>query len=182
MQRIVFIFARGLISMKDYKPNDEWPTFESNVQAYRSNFLSSQSILLAVGALTYASNHVLTAIIAFIAVFQIWYIWFRTIYITTQGADYHKYAMNNRFDEDGNIKDENVESSSYLHIQTYVSNKTIRQKVYENMREVWEKESKSGKFHTIRLTRFKFDVLIPAFLTFIWLLFIWFSFINAINN
>ena len=31
--------------------DNSWSTYEANLQAYRSNFLSSQSIMLAVGAI-----------------------------------------------------------------------------------------------------------------------------------
>jgi len=37
--------------MFKFEPNDEWKTHDSNVQAYRSNLFSTQSILLAVVAI-----------------------------------------------------------------------------------------------------------------------------------
>ncbi len=57
--------------MKDCNPNEEWGIYEANVQSYRSNFLSSQSLLLAIGAITLEKNMWLTVIIALIAVIQI---------------------------------------------------------------------------------------------------------------
>ena len=165
--------------MRNFKPNEEWGVYESNVQAYRSNFLSSQSILLAVGAITYANSFILTTIIAVISVIQIWYIWFRVIYVRTQILDYHKYAMNTIFDKKGNIRDERTNPQNYLSEQTYIRDKSVRKEVYKNMTSIWGRQE---NFHTLRLTRIKFDILIPASMTLIWLVLVGFSLATYITH
>ena len=156
--------------MKEYSPNyEKWSVYESNMQAYRGNFLSSQSFLLAVGAITIEKNMLLTLGLAIIAIYQIWFIWVKSIYIRTQIVDYHKYAMNTLFDEYGNEKEGN-ENVSELSEHTYTSNRSVRSKVYDLMSKKW---NRSGKFRTMRRTRFEFDILIPASITLIWGLFIY---------
>jgi len=44
------------------KEEGKWSTYESNVQAYRGLFLSSQSIFLAIGAITLEKSSLLTFI------------------------------------------------------------------------------------------------------------------------
>lgn len=74
-------FIHYIIRMEEIDMGDNsWSTYEANLQAYRSNFLSSQSIMLAVGAIIIDKSKIATILIAVIAVFQIIYVWLPVIY------------------------------------------------------------------------------------------------------
>jgi len=157
--------------MKDYEPNKEWAVYESMTDSYRGIFLSSQSILLAVGAVTLQTTTLLTAFIAIAAILQIWYIWFRILYVRSQISDYHKYAMNKRFDKAGNPRGGDADPADYLSEHVYVRNRAVRARVHTNMTAAWERKE---KFTTLRLTRIKLDIIIPVFMTAIWVSFVLF--------
>ena len=147
----IFVFA----------PDGQWSTYESNVQAYRSNFLSSQSILLAVGAIVLEQKSFLVFIIVFLlAIVQIWYIWVRAIIVRCCIVDFHKFNMSTLFDKDGNCVSN---PSEPLREKDYATITRTRKKVNDGMTKMM-----GEKFVNIRLTRFKFDILIPAMMTIIW--------------
>lgn len=148
---------------------NKWATYEANVQSYRSNFLSSQSIMLAVGAITLQESYILTLIIAIIAIIQMWYIWFRVIYCRCIIVDYYKFLMYEHFDELGNIRNEN--SKSYLSEYAYVKKRKIRKNVNYNMRYIY---GRNKKFTNMRVTRIKIDVILPITMTAIWLAFVFY--------
>lgn len=106
-------------------PDTYWGVYESNVQAYRGMFFSSQSIMLAVGAITLKESWLLTGVLAALSIFQIWFIWYRVIRSRCLIVDYHKFDMKNRFTEKGEIK---VGNEPALEENTYVSNKTVEKK------------------------------------------------------
>ncbi len=56
MADIIFT-KRGLIMNTNYETS--WPIYEANVQSYRSNFISSQSFMLAVAAMVLEKSFVL---------------------------------------------------------------------------------------------------------------------------
>ena len=74
----------------------KWAVYEANVQSYRSNMLSSQSFLLAVGAILFDKPWHLIVCVAIIAFLQIWYIWFRVIYSRLKIVDYYKFDIGNK--------------------------------------------------------------------------------------
>lgn len=150
-----------------------WSVYEANVQAYRSNFISSQSFMLAVAAIVLDKSFVLTFIISTLSIIQIWYIWFRIIHIRTIVVDFYKYQMYKYFDNNGGLKDNNT--INYLCENTYVRNKFIRKKVNENMSKFFNRGEKT--FHNFRLTRIKIDIIIPILFTIIWIAFLCYSFI-----
>lgn len=146
---------------------NKWSTYEANVQSYRSNFLSSQSIMLAVGAITLQESYILTLVIAIIALVQIWYIWFRVIYCRCVIVDYYKFSMYENFDESGNIRTKN--SKSHLSEYAYIKKRKIRKKVNYNMKYIYERDK---KFKNMRLTRIKINVILPITMTVIWFAFV----------
>jgi len=160
---------------------ESWAIYEANVQAYRSNFLQSQSILIAVGAITLNKNSFLTIAIATIALIQMWYIWFRVILIRTRVVDYYKFDMQNEFDSQGN-KTDLKNNKDFLRENDYISNKknsnniVIRSVVNQNMQchKDWNRKE---KFKNMRATRKKIDLYIPISLTIIWTFLVIYSFV-----
>jgi hypothetical protein len=156
--------------------SEQWATYESNIQGYRSNFLSSQSILLAVETIISGKNPILTAIIAAIGLFQLWYIWYRIISIRTRIADYFKYSMNlginKLFDKEGNSLSSNTQYSDCLDENIYATNAKVRRKVNKYISENWGKRE---KFRNIRTTRLKLDIILPVSITIIWIILVFYD-------
>ena len=115
----------------------------------------------------------ITIAISIIGLFQIWYIWFRVIFIRTCILDYHKYGMNKIFDNDGNEITSEEQRSNYLLEYTYANVRKTRTDVNTIMSEKWER--KPSKFRNFRMTRVKLDIMLPIFFTLIWLLFIFYE-------
>ena len=128
--------------------DNSWSTYEANLQAYRSNFLSSQSIMLAVGAIIIDKSKIATILIAVIAVFQIIYVWLPVIYYRFLLVDFHKYCLGDRFDVNGDfVEKENSEPLTEL---IYCKNKKIRHKVNEYLSRVISRESPFGNWSETR--------------------------------
>lgn len=171
--------------------NEKWGTYESNVQMYRSNFISSQSFFLAVGAILLAKGTLLLVIIlALIAAVNIWYIWFRIILSRIRIVDFHKFNMGKRFalkvgssGEKEVVMTDDSENTDYLKIREkdYVGNRQIRKGINRlmtektEMREQWSASSDKGRFKNMRTTRLKIDVFIPISFSLVWLIFIGYS-------
>jgi hypothetical protein len=60
--------------MKRTGAMERWNTNESLAASYRTDFLQSQSLLLAVGAIMLSTSYWMTIVIAVIAQIQTWYI------------------------------------------------------------------------------------------------------------
>ncbi len=71
---------------------DKWAINESLLQAYRSTFISSQSFLLAVGAIVSGKSSVLVYLTAAVGLLAIWAIWFPVVTSRHRIVDYHKYS------------------------------------------------------------------------------------------
>jgi hypothetical protein len=171
--------------MFKFEPDDEWKTHDSNVQTYRSNFFSTQSILLAVVAIILDKNNILTIIISIISLFQMWYIWFRVISTRIFIVDYYKYGMNKIFDNNGNYIPLKTKCNDYLHEDIYATDKKIRNKINKNITELWGRKTKFGKnlkFNNFRLTRVKLDILIPISITLIWIFFLTNAFLKLVDK
>jgi len=161
--------------MFKFEPNDVWETYDTNVQAYRGNFFSTQSILLAVVAFILEKHNILTIFISIIGLFQMWYIWFRVISTRIRIVDYHKYGMNKIFDNEGNFSPSNVHSKICLREDVYANEGKIRHKVNKKMSKLWGRKTNHGqklKFRNFRMTRVKLDIIIPISITAIWLFFL----------
>jgi hypothetical protein len=160
--------------MFKFETNDKWEIYEANVQAYRGIFFSTQSILLAVVAIVIEKNTILTILISIIGLFQMWYIWFRVIFIRICIVDFHKYGMNKIFDNEGNYPPLYIPCENYLREDIYAKDRKIRKKVNKVMSKLWERKTVKGKelkFDNLRMTRIKLDILIPASITLIWIFF-----------
>ena len=138
---------------------NEWNTNESLLQSYRSIFLSSQSFLLAVGAILLDKGNILI-LVAAISLIQIWFIWFRVVYARSLIVDYYKYG--------GLLDDEKISDlggcSAYLKADDkYVGDPEYRKKINSIFKSCDLNFSKN-----MRLTRIKIDVLIPVTFTLVW--------------
>ncbi|HVF38633.1 MAG TPA: hypothetical protein VM939_01955 [Gemmatimonadaceae bacterium] len=70
---------------------DEWSIHESLLQSYRSIYISSQSFLLAVGAIVSGRDMKLEIGLALIGLMMIWLIWFPTVRARHRIVDYYKF-------------------------------------------------------------------------------------------
>jgi hypothetical protein len=70
---------------------DRWAVNESLLQSYRSIFVSSQSFLLAAGAVLTDKEPWLLYSAAAIALVMIWLVWFPVVRSRLYIVDYHKY-------------------------------------------------------------------------------------------
>ncbi len=144
--------------------SDRWSTYDSNVQAYRSNMIASQSFLLAVATLS-MDKTILGCVCVIIAIFQLWFIWFRVIRTRTIISYFHKFDLNTRFNNCGvTIFDNDQSCKKPLEEDTYVKDKTIRKKVNKEL----GKENPKLK-HNMRLTRIKLDLVLPITFTILWI-------------
>jgi ABC-type bacteriocin/lantibiotic exporter with double-glycine peptidase domain len=71
----------------------KWNTNESLLQSYRSIFISSESFLLAVGALFWAQSMIILLVISILSLLIIWFIWFPVVVSRHRIVDYYKYNM-----------------------------------------------------------------------------------------
>lgn len=131
---------------------NEWSINETLLQSYRSIFISSQSFLLAVGAIVSGKGHAGHAVlyaIGAISLLMIWVIWFPVVRSRHLIVDYHKY---------GSKLTESAQSSLCT-VEQYVKNSKLRKEanallaIKSNWRE----------------TRVKIDGLMPALISSVWL-------------
>jgi hypothetical protein len=71
---------------------DKWSINESLLQSYRSLFISSQSFLLAVGAIMVGKDRVILLSVAIIGLVMIWTIWFPAVRARHRIVDYYKFG------------------------------------------------------------------------------------------
>lgn len=120
-----------------------WSIYEANVQSYRSIMLSSQSLLLAVGAILIEKPLWVLLLVSSIAMIQLWYIWFRVIYSRVKVVDYYKFGM--------------YKTRKYT-LNQYIEDKRIR--------TLLNKEY--GVSKTFRPTRLKLDIILSITINFVW--------------
>lgn len=144
------------------KFENEWNTNESLLQSYRSIFLSSQSFMLAVGAILLDKDNTnLLILVALISLVQIWFIWFRVVYSRLLIVDYYKYG--------GLLSDEGISelggNSEYLR----ADDKYAGKKEYREIVNAIFKKSNLNFTKNWRLTRIKIDIFIPVTFTLVWI-------------
>jgi hypothetical protein len=152
-----------------HDPDVQWSVYEANVQAYRGLSISSQSLFLAVGAILLGADSV-GPFLAVLVLAQLttWYIWFPVIYARTAIVDYHKYDLGEKIDSAGKVMTPTTPPSDRLNEREYArsTNFKLRRAVRDSLVAV------SGQpFRTLRTTRFKIDVLLPAMFAVVWAIF-----------
>ncbi len=113
--------------------NERWVLYDSMIQSYRSNFIASQSLMLAVGALFINESLFLELFVAAVALFQTWYIWYRVIRVRAIISDYYKfntlYDFSNKINSKGNIENN---PKIPLTESIYAKNNKIRRRANSN--------------------------------------------------
>jgi len=129
----------------------KWSTNETLLQSYRSIFITTQSIFLAIGVFT-TNNINMFLPICIISLITIWIIWFPVVKSRHLAVDFFKYSLELTEKEIAELlefcKNEKL----------YISNKEIRKKA----------NSILGCDKSWRLTRIKIDLVIPILFTVIW--------------
>lgn len=147
--------------------SNKWSTYEADVQSYRSSMIASQSFLLAASMFS-VDRIVLGCACVGIALFQLWFIWFRVIRVRTIISDFHKFDLESNFTECGEkITEKTGQCEKLLDEDTYVKNKEIRKKVNEALAE---SEKKPKLKHNMRKTRIKIDLILPISFTILWII------------
>lgn len=149
--------------------NNKWEVYEANVQAYRSSMIASQSFLLAAGTFS-IDRTVLGCTCVGIALFQLWFIWFRVIRARTIISDFYKFNLSSKFCKDGErISSEFNKCNNILVLDedTYVKNRQIRKKVNSKLADEMNKPKLK---HNMRYSRIKIDLILPISFTILWII------------
>lgn len=127
---------------------DKWSINETLLQSYRSIFISSQSFMLAVGAIISGKSIYVFMSIFFAGLVMIWFIWFPCVRARHRTVDYHKFG--------GTLDDSKL--SELCSEKEYVHNAELRKKanILFGIETNW------------RPTRRKVDFLMPVIFSFIW--------------
>jgi hypothetical protein len=127
---------------------DRWAVNESLLQSYRSIFISSQSFLLAIGAILTGKSFFLLLIVAAVGVVVTWTIWFPVVTARHRIVDYYKYLANLDSDTQTKICPEG----------DYISDPKLRAEANEllGLQTHW------------RVTRVKIDFGLPTLFTIVW--------------
>ena len=67
-----------------------WSVYDSMIQSYRSSMIASQSLLLAVEAVTLEKSSLIGFIVCIIGLIQLWYIWFFVVKNRAIISDFYK--------------------------------------------------------------------------------------------
>lgn len=128
---------------------DRWAINESLLQAYRSTFISSQSFLLAVGAIYTGKSHSLVYITAAVGFSVIWFIWFPVVRARHRIVDYYKYSAGLNAEEISLVCTEH----EYVHVGARRASANAIFKIKTNWRR----------------TRLKLDMGMPILFSIVWL-------------
>lgn len=156
--------------------NNKWEVYEANVQAYRASMIASQSFLLAAGTFS-IDRTVLGCTCVGIALFQLWFIWFRVIRVRTIISDFYKFDLSSKFYKCGERmrkkkKKKRISSAfnmckEVLDEDTYVKDRQIRKKVNSKLAEELHKPKLK---HNMRYSRIKIDLILPISFTILWII------------
>lgn len=149
-----------------------WSNNEVLIQSYRSCFISSQSLLIAAGSMFFEKSPTIFSVICGVALFQMWYIWFRVIRARTITNDFYKHDLNIYVDETGKALSSSADKKP-LTEALYRRNYRIRKEANRTIAEITKNPKLKRNF---RLTRIKVDILMPVSFTLIWIViavFVW---------
>lgn len=140
---------------------------EKKLHHYRLIFILSQTILLGVEAIIVGQYNMsnVAFILAFLAIIQIWYIWFLLLRDLWYRIDYYNFGSQL---ESQTIDQLGGKEKYSLHVDRYVNNiDSYRKQV--NARFTLEIQLFKSNW---TLERVKIDVLIPMSFTILWITFI----------
>ncbi len=164
-RRIIRVKTKASISRESF-----WSVYESNLQSYRSNMIASQSFLLAVAGLFFGRSNCLGLICAFIALVQLWYIWYRVIRVRTLIVDFYKYGLGQKYSCTGGFLGPGEKA---LDERTYCTNWAIR-KIVNDSEFANYNGMKCFVRQNWRLTRIKLDIIMPVLFTVLWVAYVFF--------
>jgi hypothetical protein len=150
-----------------------WSVYEANVQAYRGLSLSTQSLFLTAGAVLLADGLAVPFLaIMTMSIIATWYVWFPVIFARTAIVDYYKFHLASLFDSAGNAVGPGTPEDDRLREKDYArtTNRALRRRVHASLQD--EGAGDTQRFRTLRATRRKIDVVIPALLTVVWFIFV----------
>lgn len=154
-----------------HEATPQWAVYEANVQAYRTLSLAMQAILLAVGAILLDKDlaAVTVTTLGVIAFILSWIVLFPVVFSRSAISDYYKFGLGDLFNAKGERStDANEPRLSERDYADFRQGGELRRGVYAELTEPDAKEP----FRTVRQTRFKLDIVVPIFLTFVWALFV----------
>ncbi len=127
---------------------DRWSINESLLQSYRSIFMTSQSFLLAVGAIVSGKSLVVFLAMFAVGLLAIWVVWFPVVRARHRIVDYYKF----RDSLSQSVQSEVCSEKEYVH------DANLRRKANElfGIKTNW------------RPTRRKMDLLMPLLFSFVW--------------
>jgi hypothetical protein len=158
---------------------DQWTTYEGNVQAYRGLALSAQGLFLAVGAILLGTESLVPLVaVLCLSMLATWWVFFPVIFARTAIVDFHKFHLGRRFDRSGNPA--TAATTDFLREKEYarVTDRDLRRKVYDALTEEERREPgvAAPAFRTMRQTRLKLDLVMPAMFTVTWVIFVAYAF------
>lgn len=163
-------YADGMVEQHQghISPDSQWATYEANVQSYRGLSMSAQSLYLAVGAILLGIGDKLPFFTVFaLAMTTTWYVFFPVIFARTAIVDYHKFNFRERFTAVGTLRVSQGETP--LSERAYANlwkGRALRSRVASHI------DMPEGQtFRTMRQTRLKLDVFVPASMTVVWVIF-----------
>ncbi len=148
-----------------------WSVNESLLQSYRSIFISSQSFLLAVGAVTFDRYAFLNIILAVMSLVMIWWIWLPVVTARRRIVDYYKFSLSLTAEQQLYYFEHFTEGQ-------YVSDGKSREQVNDYLENTLQL---THKITDMRETREKVDFWLPFGFSIIWLFFLIPSGIGLLN-
>ena len=128
---------------------EKYQTNEDLLQSYRSIFISSESFLLAVGAIFLEKNLIMLLITVVIGLVMIWFLWFPIVRARHLIVDYYKYQAKLT-----------SSSKNICSVDDYVDKKN---------RELRKQTNKMLGINTNwRKTRKKIDLYLPILFSIVW--------------
>ena len=130
---------------------NEFEKYQANedlLQSYRSIFISSESFLLAVGAIFLEKSFLLLLITSVVGLIMIWFLWFPIVHARHLIVDYYKFQAMGSFPENGSV----------CTLHDYVHNRTLRKKANKTL----------GIKSNWRETRVKVDLYLPILFSIVW--------------
>ncbi len=127
---------------------DRWSVNEALLQSYRSIFMTSQSFLLAVGAIVSGKDLVVFLALFVVGLVTIWGVWFPVVRARHRIVDYYKYGATLDASQRAALCSE----------RQYVHDASLRKQA----------NALFGIDTNWRPTRIKMDLLMPVLFSFVW--------------
>lgn len=134
-------------------PGQNWAVYEANVQQYRVLSATVQSFLLTVGSIFFTSSQsvpgLLLMMIFALGVAHVLWIWIPVVYARHKVVDYYKFQHDRRLSEEDRLR-----LASMCTEKQYVKSARLR-------RQVNAEFFGDDEIRVWRLTRIKFDLVVP---------------------